>query len=109
MTALRGLSCLPHLSCIEISTSYSRAWSLDNSLQDNTGGDLALVQDIHQGLRRLSKVYTVRCKYRNDGTDEQYQFEIWELISDVWRSENVDWDTYQSSVRNERRVMLGIY
>lgn len=95
MATLKGLSCLPHLSRVEIFSLYAPVWPRDNSRQDNNGGDLALVQDIHQELRKLSEVYIYTLRnWRHD-------FKIWELVSDVWRSKKVDQNTYQLAVRGE--------
>lgn len=102
MTALKGLSCLPRLSCIEISTSYRHASTLDNSLQYDDGGNSALVHELHQELHGLSKVYIVSKEDLNDG---RYQFEIWKFASDTWRRKDIDEGTYQAAVRKEGRIM----
>lgn len=105
MTRLRGLSCLPYLSRIEISILYRRTWCFHNTLLSSNGGNPELVQGLHQELRKLSIVYIMR---PDNWYEEQYQFEVWELANDTWQSEEVDEDTYYSTSRKSSYLMLGL-
>lgn len=85
---------------------YPRQRSADDPLSYNDGANLALVQDIHKELRKLSRVY-IEC-LRSYG--DRYAFEGWELLNDVWRSKDLDYYefTYQADVRSEYQAILGL-